>query len=234
MSTLNKGRHEIKYMINRGYLDYLKKNLEVCMHLDDNTHYEDNTYYIRSLYFDDYKNTAYYEKIDGISKREKFRIRLYNFNESYINLEKKIKDGDMVFKIQEKISKKDCLNIIDGKYDLLECNSELVSEFVSKCNLYNLKPTIVVDYTRLAYTFPVGNVRITIDDNIATARKNINLFDDFLDLYYILDKDYILLEVKYDDYFPDFLKCLLESIPSVRIPYSKYVLCREVDYEFIR
>ena len=35
-------------------------------------------YFVRSLYFDTPTDTALREKLDGVNRREKFRIRYYN------------------------------------------------------------------------------------------------------------------------------------------------------------
>ena len=69
-------RHEWKHEINTADMLVLKSRLSAVMKYD--SHYPDGTYEIRSLYFDDSKDTALREKLDGVNKREKFRIRLYN------------------------------------------------------------------------------------------------------------------------------------------------------------
>jgi len=80
-------RHELKHHIN--YLDYvaIRNRLQVVAKQDANVG-EDGTYQIRSLYFDNYQDKALREKIDGVNNREKFRIRYYNDDFSYIKLEK--------------------------------------------------------------------------------------------------------------------------------------------------
>ena len=51
----------------------------------------DGRYRIRSLYFDDWRDRALREKLDGVSEREKFRLRLYESGD--VHLEKKVKRG---------------------------------------------------------------------------------------------------------------------------------------------
>lgn len=69
------------------YISLVSK-LKHIMKLDNNA-LEDGKYKIRSLYFDNYLDKAVMEKFSGVSRREKFRIRLYNDNPSFIKLEKK-------------------------------------------------------------------------------------------------------------------------------------------------
>ena len=59
----------------------------------------DGKYEIRSLYFDNMEDKALREKLDGISVREKYRLRMYNGDTSVIRLERKVKNcglGDLV------------------------------------------------------------------------------------------------------------------------------------------
>ena len=81
-------RHEYKYLISRADAELLKLRLPHIMERD--THSGDSgRYTIRSLYFDDFANTAYYEKVDGVAQRAKYRIRFYDYDSSLIKLEKK-------------------------------------------------------------------------------------------------------------------------------------------------
>ena len=42
---------------------------------------------------DNYKKTSYYQVKNGISERWKYRIRYYDYKDTYIKLEKKHKKG---------------------------------------------------------------------------------------------------------------------------------------------
>ncbi len=71
-----KYRHELKYKI--GYADYLaiRSRIRSVMQLDSHTD-SSGHYTIRSIYFDNSDDKALREKLDGIARREKFRIRYY-------------------------------------------------------------------------------------------------------------------------------------------------------------
>ncbi|MBR5721946.1 MAG: VTC domain-containing protein [Clostridia bacterium] len=89
-------RHELKYIIGPAAAATLKSILPATLRYDP--HYKDGRYTISSLYFDDLSFSAYNDKVNGEEDREKFRIRLYNGDDSYIVLEKKSKKNDMVNK----------------------------------------------------------------------------------------------------------------------------------------
>ncbi len=66
-------RHEWKHEISAGDRLILRQRLSAIAGQD--AHAIDGKYQIRSLYFDNASDKALREKIDGVNRREKFRIR---------------------------------------------------------------------------------------------------------------------------------------------------------------
>lgn len=81
-------RHELKHEINPSDAMTIRQRLRAVARVDSNA--IDGKYLIRSLYFDNLSDKALREKLDGVNRREKFRIRYYNNDTSLIHLEKKI------------------------------------------------------------------------------------------------------------------------------------------------
>ena len=161
-------RHEWKHEIT--YLDMLliRQRLKVVAKVDKNA--VDGKYQIRSLYFDTPSDTALREKLNGVSRREKFRIRYYNGNTSFINLEKKIKMAGLGTKISANLTKEQAQAIVDGNLDWMKENEqELVRELYVKMKNDGLRPKTIVDYEREPFIFSAGNVRVTLDYNIRTG-----------------------------------------------------------------
>ena len=77
-------RHENKYLISYHDQDNLRRRLSPVLALDK--HVKGGGYTIRSLYFDDYWQSAYEEKDAGVLMRKKYRIRIYNYQDHYIRL----------------------------------------------------------------------------------------------------------------------------------------------------
>ena len=96
-------------------MEILKNNLSAALYLDSNIKNLDGSYFIRSLYFDDYKDTSYFQVLDGISKREKYRIRYYDLDPSYITLEKKSKQNNLGKKDKDKLTKEMVLKFINNE-----------------------------------------------------------------------------------------------------------------------
>ena len=80
-------RHEWKHQINTADLLAIRQRLRAVAETDP--HAENGCYQIRSLYFDTPSDRALREKIDGVNRREKFRLRYYNGDTGLIHLEKK-------------------------------------------------------------------------------------------------------------------------------------------------
>lgn len=226
---MRKYRNELKFSISKTDADILKKNLGLIMDVDKNSKNNDNTYLIRSLYFDDSDSTAYYEKIDGIEFRKKYRIRIYNFDDSFIRLECKHKHDNKTSKDQILIDKDICSKIIDGKLDDIDLSKDnLLTRFVFDSKIRLLKPSIIVDYKRLAYTYPVSDVRVTFDSEIKSGLYNYNLFDDNATTYSVIDDNMVVLEVKFNEFLPESIAIILTTIPTIRQAFSKFAMCRSI------
>ena len=87
-------RNELKFYFNSAYSTMLFSRLSAALTMDRHT-LQNGDYRIRSLYFDAPNLASFYDKINGLEKRAKYRIRFYNSDLSYIRLEKKEKQGKM-------------------------------------------------------------------------------------------------------------------------------------------
>ncbi len=222
-----KYRNEVKYIISKNQAKILQQRLSLVMEKDSNTNSETNTYLIRSLYFDDINSDSYYEKLDGILFRKKYRIRLYNGSQDFMRLECKHKHNNMTAKEQALINREMCDKIINGNYDI-DTDNETLKKFIIDIKTRHLIPSVIVDYERVAYTYPISTVRITFDFNIKSGRYNYNLFDNDSSLTSVIDDNLVVLEVKFDEVLPLHIATILETIPSFRQAVSKFALCREI------
>lgn len=217
-------RHEFKHEITEFDFITLDRNLSCVMLPDSNG--ENGQYKIRSLYFDDIFDTALSEKVDGVNIREKFRIRSYNDDTSFIKLEKKSKINGLCNKISATITAQEVKQIIDGDTDFLEQHSlPLMRELYYKMKHNGLKPKTIVDYTRKAFTYPAGNVRITLDWDIKTGLYSTDFLNPDCVTIPAGDK-IIILEVKWDEYLPDFVRSIVQLDGRKAMAYSKYGACR--------
>jgi len=221
-----KFRHEIKHYINSADCLLLQRKLRCVMEPDLNGG-PDGSYLIRSLYFDTPENKALMEKIDGVDNREKIRIRLYNHDDSLIKLEKKMKVNGLTAKLSVNISKEQCKDILDGNIKWMkDTDNPVLIEIYHKMMHQHLRPRTIVDYTRNAYVYSPGNVRVTIDKSIRTGLMSNDLFSRELPTVETLPKHLAVLEVKYDEFLPEVIGDILQIGDRQKLSVSKYALCR--------
>lgn len=222
----NKFRHEIKHYINIADYITLKQRLKFIAKQD--SHVDDTgTYRIRSLYFDNADDKALREKIEGINNREKFRIRYYNDDYSYIKLEKKSKINGLCTKRSARLSREQCESIINGDIAWLkEAQDPLLIELYTKMNNQQLKPKTLVDYVREPYIYEPGNVRITIDSEIRTGLYSRDLFNENVSMLAAAPKNILILEVKFDEFLPGIIQDIVQVSNRRSAAVSKYAVCR--------
>ena len=216
-------RHEWKHEISYGDMLALKQRLPYVMKRD--SHAKGGIYRIRSLYFDNLNDKALREKVDGVNMREKFRIRYYNDDTSFIHLEKKSKINGLCSKASALITAAEAQAIVDGKLDFMPEHPEpLVRELYSKMKSQGIRPKTIVDYDREPFVYAPGNVRVTIDYNIRTGM----LCTDFLnpDCVTVPAGNNIILEVKWDEYLPDIIRDAVQLTDCRTCAFSKYAVCR--------
>lgn len=217
-------RHEWKHEITRADQLALRARLRTVMAPDP--HAVEGRYQIRSVYFDDPWDTALREKIDGVNRREKFRIRWYNADTSAIFLEKKSKINGLCSKEQARISLEEVRAIAAGRPEALADDPQpLVREFCRKQRIRGLRPKTVVDYTRDAFVFAPGNVRVTLDYDIRTSVFCEGFLDDRC-LTVPARYAPIILEVKWDAFLPNVIRDIVQVPTTHTSAFSKYAACR--------
>ncbi|MCR5594769.1 MAG: polyphosphate polymerase domain-containing protein, partial [Lachnospiraceae bacterium] len=167
------------------------------------------------------------EKIDGVNRREKFRIRYYNLDTSLINLEKKSRQNGLGTKYSARLTKDQAQAIVNGDTDwMMDSGNDLIQELYCKMTYQGMRPKTIVDYTREPFIYEAGNVRVTFDYNIRTGLW----VTDFLnpDCVTIPAGDYspIILEVKWDEYLPSIIRDCVQTPGRHVTAFSKYAQCR--------
>ena len=94
-----------------------------------------------------------------------------------------------------------------------------------------LHPVVIVDYEREAYLHPAEEVRITFDMKLRSGLNSIDLFDAAVPTVPVLDREEIILEVKYNRLLPPYIAELISfACPeAVQSAVSKYTLCRRYE-----
>ena len=217
-------RHEIKHYITPADAAAIRANLTAVASVDVHAR-KDGCYRIRSLYFDDLRDTALWEKLDGVNERRKFRIRYYNEDLSYIMLECKMKRDNVGCKLQERLTEEETRRILAGDVTWMAASGRplLVALYV-EMKAKGLRPRCVVEYMRVPFVYGPGNVRVTIDWNIRTGPPA--QFMDPRGLTLPVEGNPMLLEVKWDEYLPTVIRRATALKSRGPTAFSKYAACR--------
>ncbi len=222
-------RHEYKYPVTCGQIIMEQARINGIMNKD--VHAKERGYYnIRSLYFDDIKNSCYQDNEDGVDCREKFRVRIYNHSTERIRLEVKQKIRGKTCKRSCPISLSQCRQLMEGIAPVdVRPDQQALHKLAYLMLTRLMRPVVIVDYDRVPYTYRLedANVRVTFDCNIASAGDISSFLDERIQGRGIMPVGRALMEVKFDSFLPDEIYTLLQLGDLTASTFSKYYLCRK-------
>jgi len=224
-------RFEHKYLISPATATALRKRATGIMRPDSYGD-ENGGYVVNNIYLDDRNNNFYYAKLLGQSSRDKYRIRYYNDDLSFIRLERKHKDGIQNYKETLPISPGQFAQIQKGNLDfVLHEDAPLWQKVAVLHRLRGLHPTAAFSYRRETLTYAAGNVRLAFDHPLFShGAHTYPLRYDPLVSSFGLPPFQLLLEVKYTGFLPEVIQRLLSGLDLIHTEMSKYGIARERGY----
>jgi len=202
----------------------IKNRVKAIMHPDSHS---GGIYEVNNLYLDDKYDTCYNEKMLGSYVRDKYRIRFYNNDLSFIRFENKHKEGDLSYKASVVMTEDKYHEVTQGNMGFfLESHNPLRQKVATLHRLRQMRVASVYSYTREAYVYKPGNVRVTFDSNIRSDT--------------LLPEPYRgappgaggMMEVKFDRYLPSVIKEMLDGLQLIQTAMSKYCYVRERSLHF--
>ena len=222
-----KFRHELKYVVSSAQVEMIKNRVEHLLPRDPHAG-EKGMYAIRSLYFDDYENRCYRENEEGTDPREKFRIRIYNHSAEKIRLECKRKERGMTHKESCPLTQAQTRMLMEGRaLPDIASQPPVLRKLTMQMLIRRMRPVVIVEYERIPYVYELGNVRITLDLNVSSGKDVGAFLEESISKRPVMPAGRQLLEVKYDEYLPDFIYNNLQLENLQQTAFSKYYLCRK-------
>ena len=227
-------RYEFKFILDKKKANLIEKESQHFMKFDENVDKKyDNRYFVRSLYFDNIYSTNFYEKVDGMKIRKKYRLRTYskiNNSSNLIFLEMKGRTNQRTYKNRTKINSTD-LDIFFNKKrypELLKIygNDNLViNNFLFDVYRKDIFPRVLIDYRRRPYVNKNGlNFRLTFDSEIKSTKSN-KLFDkDNLLFWEECRAGYTVLEVRFERSITPWFHRIIQNYNLERLSISKFVM----------
>jgi hypothetical protein len=225
-------RFEFKYRLPKDLRKAVEGELLYFMELDPFVlDHEDHKYFVRSLYFDDDFYTNYYEKIDGMMMRHKFRIRTYTDDPGegcVIFLEVKGRYNQLVYKYRVELPQgvKDIL--AGGQDRLLDylagyiADNKVFERFRFSSHRMGLKARVLIDYYRRPYISKYDpDFRVTFDEQLSSTGTGL-LFPAAWDRHRKVLPGYSVLEVKFKRHVPSWFHRIIQAYELRRVSISKF------------
>ena len=219
-------RHEYKYQCTHGQLAVERARLGALLRPDPHAG-PDGRYAIRSVYFDDPEDGCLRENEDGTDPRAKYRLRIYNGSDARITLERKAKVRGMTHKDGVPVDRALAETLLAGRIPFPRPDhSPLLGRMLTDMGLRVLRPKVLVQYNRTPFVLPAGNLRITLDRQIASSQATDRFFEANVPLREVLPSGQGILEVKWDQFLPSWVYASLQLEGLQWSSFSKYYLCR--------
>lgn len=199
--------------------------------LEGDPFHGNEAYMVRSLYFDTIYNDDYWDKLDGLNKRQKIRLRIYDTTENVAKLEIKEKQGNTQLKRSLVVTREEAQALQNSDYSvLLNHEGELAEELYNLMTTKMYAPACIVEYQRKAFASFTNDIRITFDSKISSNEGNFDIFDEKLFTYPVTSLDTVIMEVKYNGFLLSYIKALVNSCDSREESNSKYCLARKYGF----
>lgn len=221
LSTAHFQRQELKFFVDNHLIEALIPEFNAYIKRDDFC--KDRAYPIYSIYFDTADWQAFYTKLDGNKRRQKFRVRSYYPNprdDEKVFIEVKEKNSGTVYKRRSPIKFGEVKELITGAP--ISIKTPVVDEWRYAVLKNAIKPKLLNRYTRLAFAsehFP--GLRVTIDQDLSYAMVNsLDFNQPTRGAYWSNGKS--VIEIKFDRYVPMFIVDIIRRYNLTQVPVSKY------------
>lgn len=233
-------RYEYKYFVPNSKLDLLRSLIKPFTTLDKfAASRPEKEYTVRSIYFDTPDFECYHTKIDGQKHRNKVRLRGYNKEKSSntVFLEIKRKYEAPILKNRAPMKYAFAKSLFHGvnpelfiqNTDKFQDARDNASKFMYNVYARKMRPVVCVIYEREPYLSKTedtdNNLRITFDKNLrGTPYPTVDeLYREERARTAI--QGIFILEVKFNGYYPAWMKPIIAMLGLVKESASKYCLC---------
>jgi hypothetical protein len=236
-TKLHFARFEFKYLLNPQLRKELESELKYFLEFDPYVEKQPHhQYFVRSLYFDDPSYSAFYDKVDGIHTRSKFRVRTYT---------KELGDGTPQFlEIKGRYNNLVLKHRVQLESDGLASNvradalssqllrlvppSTVGQKFEYELFRKQLRPVALVDYLRRPYISRFDpEFRLTFDNDISTTMSRA-LFPSPRERVRQILPGYTIMEVKFRRTIPAWFHRLIQAYELRRVSISKICQAMEI------
>jgi hypothetical protein len=229
---MQRQRFELKYLVQPEQALAIRELVAAHLVLDENSVGQPGlSYPVHSLYLDSPDLAIFWSTIHGDKNRFKLRVRFYNNHpDSPVFFEIKRRVNGCILKQRGGVHKHAVVRLLQGQLpgpgDLLKADArsvQAVHRFIELATRIHAVPQAHVFYQREAYVDPVhDNVRVTMDRNVLTQPRGEVSFQTEMVSPSRPFGDQVILELKFTDRFPDWLRLLVERFGLTQCGAAKY------------
>jgi hypothetical protein len=232
------GRREYKYIINEDTAEQVRRYIGGFCKRDDHAERTGGSYTCDTLYFDTMNYRLHRAAQEKSAVRYKVRIRGYANSAGPVFLEVKHRIADCIAKSRAAISG-DWVALLQGEMSIEQVNKKERPALESFLARYHTTyggpvfPTVLVRYQREPYSSLVDEyARVTFDREIRYQPTTELSMVPSSDCWIAVDdppamrnrpsESGVVLELKFTDPVPNWLRNLVTSIELPRLSFSKY------------
>lgn len=227
-------RQEIKFLAPQNEFNKIIQEMQNYMEFDEYSKIANGNFYkIINVYFDTQDFQCYYERKDATKELTKYRLRIYvepKTDNFIVYPEIKKRKGRYVKKFRVKISYSDFSRIMQNmsldKASIMPDESrEIIQEFLQIALIQKMKPALFVNYKRCAMVGRQNkDIRVTFDKEFTAGPfQGIRQVSDGN----ILLENASIMEVKYSEELPQWLKEIISKYQIREFHDSKYCIAAE-------
>lgn len=221
-------RYELKYRISESTAQKVKGFVTAFLSPDPYTRrWPDGQYTICSLYMDSERFDLFRETVLDKCNRFKLRIRGYDDEpESPVYFEIKRKFNGIIYKSRAKAGKSEIASILKGHYlppNATEADRTTLKQYVHYAHCLQARPIVLVRYKREAYEGQMDTrARVTFDRQLMYYETDKSVFKLNGQGWKKVPINFVVLEIKFTDYFPVWLVDMIRLFNLNRQSMSKY------------
>jgi hypothetical protein len=241
-NLLQRSRYELKYIIQEPTAHEVRAFARNHLMPDPYASVANNySYNIYSVYLDDPGRSLMNQTLEGLKNRFKLRVRFYDDNPEHpVFFEVKRRVNDVIVKVRAKVRRESADRLMrpfggwPDRSDLANPDDERSFSALSKfCQLRDklgCGPAALVVYNREAWCAPEDDsVRVTFDRALEAAPYDPDLTfrlqrtADWITP--IMRYPGVVLELKFTDRFPNWMRQMVQTYNLFRTSMAKYVTC---------
>ena len=216
-------RYELKYFMRARLLTDVSSFFHG--HLDLDNHSRNGRYNVHSLYFDSHGLNTYWAKKAGDLVRHKFRLRRYDGAANTGVLEIKKRRGQKLAKERFQGALDHLFDVAVGKTQATDDAAQSLPSLKIIQARHTYEPMAYINYERRPFVDGFNQrTRVTIDGPIFSSPcHTLSEFEASSSGDYDLLKGNYLVEIKFDEREPYWLRTFVQSFSLPIVSYSKYI-----------